>query len=51
MKMMETYVKQQAVVLSLAVIDMKLFVKDINPVTVEDDENVEPECAPADSRC
>ena len=51
MKMMENYVKQHAVIQSLAVIDMQLTVRDINQVLVESDEDVEPVAATVDTRC
>ena len=37
--------------LSLAVIDMKLSVRDDHEVKIEDHEDVEPVCAAADKRC
>ena len=51
MKMMENYVKQHAVIQSMAVIDMELTVRDINKVLVESDEDVEPVAATVDTNC
>ena len=51
MKMMKNYVKQHAVIQSMAVIDMELTVRDINTVLVESDEDVEPVAATVDTNC